>query len=268
MSDTYGVEWVKVPFSGNEPRWTVEPDVTVIATIIRDNLHLRPTETCIISFLAEGSFNKIYKVTTDRGTFAMRVALPLDVPCKVMSEVATANFILQVVSRSEQIHRAESDTLQTDIPTPKIIAFDPSNTNKLRFPWILMEFVHGQTLGSCWRHITIEKKEKLVRQLARYQAQLWDNPLNSIGSLRYRSEDGSPRRGVSLIIGGFILILFVPTIACFLIIWLLVVSIKPSTRSIQVGRMVALDLLHADEDIIRGPYTSTHEWLQELISST
>jgi hypothetical protein len=91
MTTTPGIHWKKGPF-GHKPHWTDTPDVQVIEKITRKSLGLGPVNVCSVVFLAQGDFNKVYKVTTAVGVYIFRVALPLD-PLKVSSEVATIEWV-------------------------------------------------------------------------------------------------------------------------------------------------------------------------------
>ena len=166
MDERYGLEWEDMTF-GSEPRWTAEPDTSVIQSLSREHLQLAEDARCTVSFHAQGAFNKLYKVDTDFSTWLMRVALPVDPHRKTASEVATIEFIRD----------------NTDCPVPKVIAFDSSNNNALRFEWILMEFVAGQPLYRAWRKLPTSSKEALVKQLALYQSQLFHQKFHVIGSL-------------------------------------------------------------------------------------
>ena len=73
---------------------------------------------------AQGVFNELYKISCDASIYILRIALPVDPHQKTASEAATIDSI-----------RAN-----TTIAAPKIIAFDVSNNNSLKFEWTLMEF--------------------------------------------------------------------------------------------------------------------------------
>lgn len=100
MAATYGLEWVEYGLFGTlRPQWTVEPDETIIADVVREQLSLPDSAPCTVVLHAQGAFNKIYKVDTIRGSHVMRLSLPIEVPHKVQSELATAEFLSDIVSR-------------------------------------------------------------------------------------------------------------------------------------------------------------------------
>jgi hypothetical protein len=152
MSRQHGLEWVE-DFPDLEPRWTVEPSLSVIEAIARQHLQWQQAAQCTVTFHVEGAFNKLYKVDAEDGRQAlMRVALPVDPHFKTASEVATINFIRQ----------------KTHISVPEIIAFDASNSNELGFEWILMELMPGKPLCEVWRGLFMQKKEGLIREIASF----------------------------------------------------------------------------------------------------
>ena len=208
----YGLEWKETLLS-QKPTWTVEPDISAVQNLSRQHLHLTEAARCDVEFYAQGGFNKLFEVDTDIGSYLMRVALPVD-PCyKTASEVATIDFV-----------RA-----RTNIPVPTIIAYDVSNENTLHFEWILMTLVPGRPLREAWRKMSMTKKEALVKQIAGYQAQLFDHKLDSIGNL-YNSD---------------------------------------GVNSFVLERMVAMPFFWGSRlrfKVPRGPFRNSHEWLSAHIS--
>lgn len=171
-SKRHGLKWEDALF-GSQPQWTLEPDLSAIETLARKHLSVDDDSRCTITFHAQGAFNKLYKVDADRGTWLMRIALPVDPHYKTASEAATINFVRE----------------HTNIPVPHIIAFDASNENILGFEWMLMEFMPGLPLRRQWRKISLDTKCALIRQLAHHQAQLFEKQFDSIGNIY---ETGSP----------------------------------------------------------------------------
>jgi hypothetical protein len=166
MSDRYGLEWVDVTF-GLEPRWTTEPDITIITQLARKHLSLDDTTPVNATFHKQGAFNKLYRISSDGPECLMRVSLPVQPRLKTESEVAAINFISQ----------------ETSMPVPRILAFDSDSGNELGFEWSLMEMMPGVPLGKRWRKMSWVAKETIVRQLAGYQAQLFAKRFEKIGNL-------------------------------------------------------------------------------------
>lgn len=208
-----GLEWVSAAF-GLEPRWTQEPDVKIIAQIARKHLDLHEQVHTDVSFHAQGAFNKLYKVTAAGRSCLMRVALPVYPRLKTHSEVATINFVRQ----------------ETDMPVPRILAFDASNKNELGFEWIMMEMVPGTTLRKQWRKISWEAKQTIVRQLAHYHAQLYEKPFPKIGNL---------------------------------------FPLVKESASFELGPVVSLVFFwgdHLKHDVPRGPFKTSYEWLKTRLT--
>jgi hypothetical protein len=161
-----GLEWVAETF-GLEPRWKEGPDIAKVEPVARKNLKLERDACCNVTFHAKGAFNRLYKVETETGCSLMRVTLPVDPSNKTNSEVATINFVRGI----------------TDIPVPRIYAFDDSSENEIGFEWIVMEMLPGATLKSRWRKLSMDTKGELVKQIAKYQAQLFRHKFPAIGNI-------------------------------------------------------------------------------------
>ncbi|TVY47021.1 hypothetical protein LOCC1_G002696 [Lachnellula occidentalis] len=167
MGTQDGLDWVSEIF-GLEPRWTREPDIAKIELIARRHFKLRSSAACTVKFYTQGVSNKIYKVETEDGISLMRVAMPVDAINKTNNEVATIDFIRQ----------------NTDLLVPQFFASNASSNNELGFEWILMEMVPGSTLRSIWRESPLLVKRALVREMAKYQAQLFRHQFPAIGNIR------------------------------------------------------------------------------------
>lgn len=160
----YGLKWRETTF-GVEPSWTQEPSIDAIKDIIKDKFG--QSQACIVTFVAEGGFNKVYKVQHDDAEYIMRVTLPVDPRRKTQSEAATLDFIQQ----------------NTDVPVPTVIAFDASNDNALCFEWMLLEHMPGKPLKQHWKSLPLEKKRALVKRIALYVVQLFRARIQGIGNL-------------------------------------------------------------------------------------
>ena len=173
MDSSYGLGW-KNDFPGCPPVWTVRPSVERIAEIAYLHLNLSADEitqtTTKLQF--QGSYNKLYAVECPRGSFFMRLTLPVDPQFKTLSEVATI-----AVVRS-----------QTTVPVPHIIASNSSSDNELKFEWILMERVPGVPLIQVWDTLTWDAKVSCVKEVAGIMAQLFELRYDSIGNL-YNAKD-------------------------------------------------------------------------------
>ncbi|KAI1159131.1 phosphotransferase enzyme family-domain-containing protein [Nemania serpens] len=162
-AELQGLEWVETTFS-LEPRWTTDPDLDCIRRTIKTLLR---SQEITVSFLSQGAFNKIYDVVTDSQALILRVSLPVDPRNKTLSEVATINWTQQ----------------HTSLPVPKVIAHESDRANPVGFEWILMEKLAGEPLANVWDNLGFPAKEQLVKQIARYYADVFSNQLRGIGNI-------------------------------------------------------------------------------------
>ncbi|KXG47949.1 Aminoglycoside phosphotransferase [Penicillium griseofulvum] len=123
-SQLHGLTWVEETF-GSETGWTIEPDIGAITKTVQS---LRPSSTVEVTFLAQGGFNKIYNVSIDDKPSILRVSLPVDSRYKVMSEVATMDWVRRI----------------TSLPIPRVITYQPSRDNLVGFEWMLMTEMPGK----------------------------------------------------------------------------------------------------------------------------
>ncbi|KAK3299001.1 phosphotransferase enzyme family-domain-containing protein [Chaetomium fimeti] len=219
-----GLEWDESGFD-LKPRWARQPQVDKIAQVCRRTLDLSVKDRCLITFHAEGAFNKVYLVDTPRGTSLLRVSLPVDPKHKTLGEVTTLRWIRRM----------------THAPVPKIIAFDDSQDNEIGFEWILMELMPGVSAYKRWRKMSMAQKTWLVEQVADFQSQLFrrsleDAKFQSIGTL----SPGNPESEHH----------------------------TPSSDP-KPGRIVSHMFFMGDSfdyDIARGPFRSSHDWLNAYLS--
>ncbi|PQE05334.1 aminoglycoside phosphotransferase protein [Rutstroemia sp. NJR-2017a BVV2] len=231
MVKQYGLEWVAETF-GLEPRWTSEPDIARVELIARKHLKLQENTPCCVTFYAQGAFNKLYKVETGTGCSLIRITLPVDPSNKTNSEVATINFIRQY----------------TDIPVPQILAFDDSSENELGFEWILMDMLPGATLRTKWRKFSQDVKQDLIKQIAKYQIQLFGYKFPAIGNIFITRENQLRENGLY------------------------------STQEVLQERQFSLPILgqlvsmiffwgdHITQDIPRGPFVNSDNWIRARLT--
>ena len=148
-----------------DPCWAVEPDVSSIRAVIQTVLE--STEDCKVDFLAEGAFNKVYKVQSREESLIMRISLPLDPHFKTESEVATLRFM--------QEHGG--------VPIPAVRAYNSSRVNSIGFEWILMEFMPGASLEDRWHEMSWAAKETIAKQLALHYSRMSKHRFSAIGNI-------------------------------------------------------------------------------------
>jgi aminoglycoside phosphotransferase (APT) family kinase protein len=223
-----GLEWDDGGFD-LKPRWARQPQLDNIARLCRRVLGLSAEDRCQVAFHAEGAFNKVYLVESPRGTSLLRVSLPVDPGHKTRGEVITLRWIRRM----------------THTPVPKVIAFDDSQDNEVGFEWILMELMAGVSAYKRWRRMSMAEKTWVVEQVAEYQSQLFrhsleDAQFQSIGTLSPSNPaPGNPESEHS-----------------------------PSSDP-KPGRIVSHMFFmgdHFNYDIARGPFRSSHDWLDAYLS--
>ncbi|KAK4445488.1 phosphotransferase enzyme family-domain-containing protein, partial [Podospora aff. communis PSN243] len=151
----------------------------------------------------------------------MRISLPVDPGAKTRGEVAT----LQLVRR------------KTDVPIPKVIAYDDTSSSEIGFEWILMELMPGRPAYYRWRRMTMPQKETLVSRVADFQAQLFRCGPSSSGPL------SSSRGG-------------------FRSIGTLTTSETSLSSPGPIVSKIFFEGPHFHYTVPRGPFSSSHDWLR------
>ncbi|KUJ07009.1 kinase-like protein [Mollisia scopiformis] len=232
MAKQDGLEWIMETF-GLEPRWTRDPDTAKIEQLARKHLHIAPNSPCTIKFHARGAFNKLYKIETETRNALMRVTLPVDPHNKTNSEVATIDFVREF----------------TDMLVPQIFAFDDSNEIELGFEWILMELLPGGTLRSKWRKMSGDRKRDLVKQVVKYQAQLFRHRFEAVGNIFFDFEAQSTLD--------------------------IVTSTPPVIKEPRenplptIGQLVSMIFFwgnHINQNVPRGPFTNSEDWIRARLT--
>jgi ankyrin repeat protein/aminoglycoside phosphotransferase (APT) family kinase protein len=279
-----GLEWVDSGLT-LKPRWTFEPKLEQIERIVRQVLGLRENETCKVSFHAQGTFNRLYRIECSSRTLLLRASLPVDPNFKTRSEVATIRYV-QEISR---------------IPVPKIYAYSVDlkwhdDAGEMQpFEWILMEFMPGQPLWNRWRKLSMEAKSALVKEIAHFQIELLTAqlPSSGIGSIYFTQayEQHSDHQGIEISITVSADRRQVTSRAFRLKEaqdghgkdeqdkdWILCQidsnqSVGSSTTfsspKFKLGRIVSPEQFWGDritKAIIRGPYRNSQDWLQVKLS--
>ena len=94
------------------------------------------------------------------------------------SEVATMHFVRE----------------KTQIPVPKVYAYDSTYSNALGTPYIFMEYVAGKPYPFPFDGQRVVKDEDLLKihaQLTQFSWELSKHPFTAIGQLRYASAEGT-----------------------------------------------------------------------------
>ncbi|KAK7413662.1 hypothetical protein QQX98_007444 [Neonectria punicea] len=129
-----------------EPGWEFEPSLDAVKTVCQQTLQLDVPDNCAVSFLAAGAFDRLYVVEDNlEQKFIMRVSLPVDPHNKTASEVATLRWLRN----------------HSDIPVPRVMAFDDSSNSEIGFEWILMQLIPDTSAYYQWRKLRMETKKAL-----------------------------------------------------------------------------------------------------------
>lgn len=99
----------------------------------------------IVSFLAQGAFNKIYDIQSGKLALIFRVSLPVDPQYKTLSEGATIDWIW----------------LYTSLLVPEVIAHHASRESLLGFEWIHMKKISGKSLADTWKYMEYSTRSAL-----------------------------------------------------------------------------------------------------------
>ncbi|KAI6858144.1 hypothetical protein KC323_g7118 [Hortaea werneckii] len=194
-------------------------------------------QSCISMLkLAEGGFNKVFRLDMDNGEVVMaRIPNPIVGPISrvLTSEVATMDFARNVL----------------DIPVPKVIAWDGKTANAAGSEFILMEEAKGKPLAAIWPDMELEEKFKIVEEVVGIQKKLQSVAFSSYGSLYYKSDTAGYSSSID--IDG---------------------SLPPSAKTYAEDRFVVGPLAersfwepeHAGPAIDRGPWFSAQSYLRAI----
>lgn len=127
----------------------------------------------------------------------------------------------------------------TDVPVPAVIAFDDSSDNEIGFEWILMQLMPGSSAHSKWRKMSMATKKALVEQMAQYQAQLFRLDCGAAGFRGIGTLNEIPKQESS--------------------------ETDPDPVPGRIVSQMFFWGQHFDYDIPRGPFRSSHDWLDSYL---
>ncbi|KAF1983918.1 hypothetical protein K402DRAFT_396116 [Aulographum hederae CBS 113979] len=166
------------------PEWLNDPSLDSVREMIKPHLRscgiiiseLDPVE---VKFFADGMWNKLFEVSVSdclRGTrsYILRLAMPVCPWFKTQSEVATMEYV----------------RCHTEIPIPRVFAFDSSGKSSLGLEWILMEKMEGEDYSKKEGDVSFDARAELHRTVASWKHQLSQLKFDQIGSI-YRQWDPS-----------------------------------------------------------------------------
>ena len=172
------VKWEQSWQSGSESRWRVEPNLERVRTCVGNILNQLGFDgnNFTLELTATGGFNSVYTVKTVKWAsghsrdLIFRVPIPEYPYYKMECEVATTEFVRHF----------------TQIPVPKIYAYDSSSDNELGLEWMLMKKVSGSDLSEVWNSLDNEDHSRITNRIADWQDQLSRIGSNRIGGLFLR----------------------------------------------------------------------------------
>lgn len=254
--DRHGLEWERDVFSLRTV-WTVDPSIQRIRDICFEALQQTYPgvikKTGIeVEFLDQGAFNRVYSVKatvevgvssdaqlktglvtiTKRFKYVLRVSLPVDPRLKSLSEVATIQYLNE----------------RTNIPVSTVLHSSPSADNALGFEWMFQTYVPGYKLSSIWQQLGETGRERMIRQLAAIQAELFKKTrFRQIGNIYQRGHERGPGEYENS-------------------------STASGSQPFYVGKIVSnpfiLQSAMVDlETVKRGPFRTTADWLSAQLEN-
>ncbi|KAF1962350.1 kinase-like protein [Byssothecium circinans] len=124
--------------------------------------------------IAEGGFNRIFQATCTDGTQVLaRLPYPSTVPrhYTVASEVATLEYL-----RLKQI------------PVPRVYGWSSTASNPVGAEYIIMEKLHGKTLGDVWFTLDFKQRYKVIEQIVQLEQKLFSFQLPASGSIYFPND--------------------------------------------------------------------------------
>ncbi|OMP87981.1 hypothetical protein BK809_0008075 [Diplodia seriata] len=208
-----------------DPVWKMEPDVDIIAALVRPYAALcgLANENITVKFLAKGAWNSVYTVSAvdeasgHTSECIFRCALPGYPWFRMQLEVSTMEYV----------------RMNTTIPVPKVYAFNSSMKNALGLEWLLMEKVNGTSYAEAEKTMSFDAKVELHRTVADWVHQLSQLTFDKMGCL-YRRWDLPATDAHAFVIGPM--------------------------NDWEYTADIRLDL-----DINRGPFTSKEQYVSSLI---
>ncbi|CAF9916958.1 MAG: hypothetical protein HETSPECPRED_003058 [Heterodermia speciosa] len=231
MIDQRGLIW-EPGLWGSTPKWTIEPSLKAVAEAVYHHLELSSADIAdsSIEVFNQGGFNKLYSITCPRGVYIARVTLPVDPVYKTASEVAT----LHMISR------------YTSIPVPTVYGYDLSRANPIGFEWMLMNHMPGITLDKAWPGMSWSAKYRLIHRMTDVLSQLFHRTKsNGIGNI-YHFADSRVLEASRMLVN----------------------EMSPAYLLGQVVSMGFFWDKHIVQDIPRGPFLTSQQWLRSRLLLT
>ncbi|KAI6894115.1 hypothetical protein KC318_g12156 [Hortaea werneckii] len=138
-------------------------------------------QSCIsIVKLAEGGFNKVFRLTMDNGAVVMaRIPTPIVGPISrvLASEIATMDFVSTGPERSR---------------------YPRSECHSMGWREGLMEEAKGESLGAIWPDMELDEKLKVVEEIVAAQKKLQSVTFSKFGSMYHKSDAHGCSTGIDI----------------------------------------------------------------------
>ncbi|KAF4228720.1 hypothetical protein CNMCM6805_001903 [Aspergillus fumigatiaffinis] len=138
--------------------------------------HSVGAKECInMTKLAEGSFNKTFKLSMDNGLNVIaRIPHPIAGPkyYTTASEVATMEFARSIL----------------EIPVPRVYAWNADPNHPVGSEFIIMEEAPGANLDDIWHDLPLEEKVAITKDLVSLEKKMLSVSLNKYGNLYFANE--------------------------------------------------------------------------------
>jgi len=222
MTSQDGLVWRENTLGDPEPHWAYEPSIDAICEVLQKTLGKE--RVTAVDFFGQGAFNKLYTAQCGAEQLMMRVSLPVEPSAKTLSEVATLEYIRR----------------NSTLPVPRVMDFEASGIALIGFEWMLMERMSGQPLANVWNETKSEMswsaKEALVQRLVRFSAEMYNHQFQNIGNLfhTHTRKDSTGSDDTS------------------------------DTYTFEIGKVVSMEffwLNHATQDVPKGPFRCSRDWL-------
>ncbi|KAE8342985.1 hypothetical protein BDV24DRAFT_161804 [Aspergillus arachidicola] len=164
-----GLCWKEDEMGELVPVWARSPDISVIRSLAVKHLP-ESHDNVDVTFFAEGSFNKLYCVSSPDipQDYLIRVALPVDPFFKTESEVATLAYIQRTIEpelrelrkdwEKVRLRRLYTQTLQNDIEV------SPDIMRKRKFSDCLENIEINWTASRYWARGVLQEARSMKKE--------------------------------------------------------------------------------------------------------
>ncbi|EJT99376.1 hypothetical protein DACRYDRAFT_96159 [Dacryopinax primogenitus] len=204
-----------------------------IALALNDRLPDEENRSRKVAFLDYGASHVVVVVETALGkTYVVRIT------SAVFDEFQQRHRFWPEQKEKSEVASMIALLKWTDLPVPRVYAFDDGKDNRIGAAWTLQEYVTGRPLIQIASQLSPEATRDAFKQIANYMLQLFEVQVPLIGSLEINGSLNGIR------------------------------NLSESDLDIRVGRMVTLKglrnphLIDPPKDF--GPFDDIREWLKSV----